>query len=104
MTISKMSKTVVNVGIDVGKAFLDVHIHEKALHWQENNTVLCKDMVLTNELLLTLYNPSPTFSKDTPLSVNDFSNMRSTVDTLLALIRLDDKTSSNNNIIRFIFF
>ena len=39
MTISKMSKTVVNVGIDVGKAFLDVHIHEKALHWQENNTV-----------------------------------------------------------------
>ncbi len=31
------SKTVVNVGVDVGKQFLDVCIHEKDLHWQEEN-------------------------------------------------------------------
>ena len=35
----KKSKTVVNVGVDVGKQFLDVCIHEKALHWQEDNTI-----------------------------------------------------------------
>lgn len=31
------SKTVVNVGVDVGKQYLDVCIHEKDLHWQEEN-------------------------------------------------------------------
>lgn len=31
------SKTVVNVGVDVGKQHLDVCIHEKDLHWQEEN-------------------------------------------------------------------
>jgi len=35
----KKSKTVVNVGVDVGKQFLDVCIHEKNLHWQEDNTI-----------------------------------------------------------------
>jgi transposase len=35
----KKSKTIVNVGVDVGKQFLDVCIHEKALHWQEDNTI-----------------------------------------------------------------
>jgi transposase len=35
----KKSKTVVNVGVDVGKQFLDVCIHEKALYWQEDNTI-----------------------------------------------------------------
>lgn len=38
MTNLKMSKSVVNVGVDVGKASLDVYIHEKAIHWQEDNT------------------------------------------------------------------
>jgi hypothetical protein len=35
----KKSKTIVNVGVDVGKQFLDVCIHEKALHWQEEKTI-----------------------------------------------------------------
>ncbi len=39
MTNHKKSKTVINVGVDVGKQFLDVCIHEKSLHWQvENNS------------------------------------------------------------------
>ena len=38
MTNHKMSKTVVNVGIDVGKSLLDIYIYEKAIHWQEDNT------------------------------------------------------------------
>jgi transposase len=32
------SKSSVNVGVDVGKAFLDVYIYEKQLHFQEENT------------------------------------------------------------------
>jgi len=39
MTNQKKSKTEVNVGVDVGKAYLDICIHEKALHWQEDNTL-----------------------------------------------------------------
>lgn len=31
------SKTVVNIGVDVGKQYLDVCIHEKDVHWQEEN-------------------------------------------------------------------
>jgi len=38
MTNQKKSKTIINVGVDVGKQFLDVCIHEKAVHWQEENT------------------------------------------------------------------
>ena len=38
MTNIKKRKTLVNVGVDVGKACLDVVIHEKQLHWQETNT------------------------------------------------------------------
>lgn len=38
MTNQKKSKTIINVGVDVGKQFLDVCIYEKALHWQEENT------------------------------------------------------------------
>lgn len=38
MTNLKKRKTRVNVGVDVGKAFLDIHIHEKEFHWQEENT------------------------------------------------------------------
>jgi transposase len=38
MTIQKKSKTIVNVGVDVGKWTLDVYLHEKGLHWQEENT------------------------------------------------------------------
>lgn len=38
MAISKKSKTIINVGVDVGKHFLDVYIYEKQLHWQEENT------------------------------------------------------------------
>jgi transposase len=32
------SKSVVNVGVDVGKQYLDICIHEKALYWQEENS------------------------------------------------------------------
>lgn len=35
----KKRKTVVNVGVDVGKHTLDICIHEKQLYWQEDNTV-----------------------------------------------------------------
>lgn len=38
MTNTKTRKTVVNVGVDVGKAMLDIVIHEKALHWQVPNS------------------------------------------------------------------
>jgi transposase len=34
----KKSKSEVNVGIDVGKFMLDVHIFEKDIHWQDENT------------------------------------------------------------------
>lgn len=32
------SKTIINVGVDVGKHTLDICIHEKQLYWQEDNT------------------------------------------------------------------
>lgn len=35
----KKSKTIINVGVDVGKHYLDVYIHEKALHWQGDNKI-----------------------------------------------------------------
>ncbi len=35
----KKSKSVVNVGVDVGKASLDIYIYEKDIYWQEDNTV-----------------------------------------------------------------
>lgn len=38
MTNLKKSKSVVNVGVDVGKYSLDVCIHEKQLHWQDDNS------------------------------------------------------------------
>jgi transposase len=38
MTNIKTRKTVVNVGVDVGKTSLDVFIYEKGLHWREDNT------------------------------------------------------------------
>lgn len=38
MTNHKKSKTIINVGVDVGKQFLDVCIYEKGLHWQEENS------------------------------------------------------------------
>lgn len=38
MAISKKSKTIINVGVDIGKLQLDIFIHEKAIHWQEENT------------------------------------------------------------------
>jgi len=38
MTNLNKSKSVVNVGVDVGKFSLDVYIYEKAMHWQETNT------------------------------------------------------------------
>ena len=39
MTNRKKSKAIINVGVDVGKQFLDVCIYEKAMHWQEENSV-----------------------------------------------------------------
>lgn len=38
MTNQTKRKTIVTVGVDVGKTCLDVVIHEKQLHWQETNT------------------------------------------------------------------
>lgn len=38
MTISRKSRSMVNVGVDVGKDMLDICIHEKEVHWQEPNT------------------------------------------------------------------
>ena len=38
MTNIKKRKSVVNVGVDVGKWMLDVCIHEKDLYWQVENT------------------------------------------------------------------
>ena len=38
MTNKTKRKTLINVGVDVGKACLDIVIHEKQLHWQEANT------------------------------------------------------------------
>lgn len=37
MTNKIKRKTLINVGVDVGKACLDVFIHEKQLHWQDTN-------------------------------------------------------------------
>ena len=38
MTIQKKSKSVVNVGVDVGKWTLDVCLYEKGQYWQVDNT------------------------------------------------------------------
>jgi len=38
MTNRKTSKTIINVGVDIGKQFLDVWIYEKSLHFQAENT------------------------------------------------------------------
>ncbi len=38
MTNKTKRKTLVNIGVDVGKACLDVYIHEKQQHWQDSNT------------------------------------------------------------------
>jgi len=38
MTNLKMSKSSINVGIDVGKDTLDVFIYEKGLYWQDSNS------------------------------------------------------------------
>lgn len=38
MTNLKKSKLIINVGVDVGKWFLDIYIHEKKLYWQVENT------------------------------------------------------------------
>ncbi|MEW8189674.1 MAG: IS110 family transposase [Candidatus Thiodiazotropha endolucinida] len=38
MTNLKKRKSTVNVGVDVGKWMLDVHIYEKDIHWQDKNT------------------------------------------------------------------
>lgn len=37
MTNLNKSKSEVNVGIDVGKLYLDICIYEKAITWQERN-------------------------------------------------------------------
>ena len=38
MTNLKKRKTIVNVGVDVGKSSLDVCIYETGVYWQEDNT------------------------------------------------------------------
>ncbi len=38
MASLKKSKTIINVGVDVGKHALDICIHEKLLYWYEENT------------------------------------------------------------------
>ena len=37
MTNNKQRKSVINVGVDVGKYYLDICIYEKNIHWQEHN-------------------------------------------------------------------
>ena len=37
MTNYKQRKSVINVGVDVGKYYLDICIYEKNIHWQEHN-------------------------------------------------------------------
>jgi transposase len=37
MTNTNTRKSLVNVGVDVGKASLDIYIYEKDLYWQETN-------------------------------------------------------------------
>lgn len=37
MTNLSPGKTSVHVGVDVGKEYLDIALHEKGLHWQVNN-------------------------------------------------------------------
>lgn len=39
MTNLKQSKSIINVGVDVGKFLLDVYIYEKAIHFQEENSI-----------------------------------------------------------------
>ena len=38
MTNTNKRRTIVNVGVDVGKANLDIYLYEKDLYWQEDNT------------------------------------------------------------------
>lgn len=38
MTTSTKRVTGVNIGVDVGKHFLDFHIYERGIHWQVENT------------------------------------------------------------------
>ena len=38
MANPRKSKSVVNVGVDIGKFELDVYIYEKQIHWQDDNT------------------------------------------------------------------
>ena len=38
MTNLKQSKSVVNVGVDVGKFLLDIYIYERAIHFQDENS------------------------------------------------------------------
>ena len=49
MTNAKQRKSVVNVGVDVGKSKLDVYIYEKSLHFQE-----CNDASGINRILKRL--------------------------------------------------
>ena len=37
MTNYKQRKSVINVGVDVGKYYLDICIYEINIHWQEHN-------------------------------------------------------------------
>jgi transposase len=37
MTNLKKRKSIINVGVDAGKWFLDIHIHEKNIYWREKN-------------------------------------------------------------------
>ena len=38
MTNLKVSKQSINVGVDVGKMQLDIHIHEKNVFWSDENS------------------------------------------------------------------
>lgn len=31
------SKSIINVSVDVGKWYLDIHLYEKNIHWQDKN-------------------------------------------------------------------
>lgn len=58
MTNNKMSKSIVNVGVDVGKASLDIYIYEKAIHWQEYSTPEGIKRILKRLLIIELNDSS----------------------------------------------
>ncbi|WP_255463263.1 transposase [Microbulbifer sp. YPW1] len=43
MTNRKSAEAGVNVGVDIGKDFLDFYIHERDVHWRSDNTLMASN-------------------------------------------------------------